>query len=123
MSNIVDGKEDLRKLDQVKNKRVVFIVDEAHRSTSQNMMRDIKDTYKNAIFFGFTGTPIQTKTDNLDPTEMTTADIFGSELHRYTLADGIRDKNVLAFDITKVQTIPDMELRKNMLYLKLMPKL
>lgn len=112
MSNIVDGKEDLRKLDQVKNKRVVFIVDEAHRSTSQNMMRDIKDTYKNAIFFGFTGTPIQTKTDNLDPTEMTTADIFGSELHRYTLADGIRDKNVLAFDITKVQTIPDMELRK-----------
>lgn len=112
MSNIVDGAIDKRKLDQIRNKRIVFIVDEAHRSTFGTMMVDIKNTYKYAVFFGFTGTPIQTKTDNMDSTEVTTTDIFGSELHRYTLADGIRDKNVLAFDITKVQTIPDMELRK-----------
>lgn len=112
MSNLVDGSADSGKLDQIKSKRVVFIVDEAHRSTFGTMMIDIKNTYKDAVFFGFTGTPIQTKTDNLDSKEVTTADIFGSELHRYTLADGIRDKNVLAFDITKVQTIPAMELRK-----------
>lgn len=112
MSNLVDGGADSRKLDQIRNKRVVFIVDEAHRSTFGTMMIDIKNTYKDAVFFGFTGTPIQTKTDNIDSTEVTTADIFGSELHRYTLADGIRDKNVLAFDITKVETIPAMELRK-----------
>ena len=112
MSNLVDGLADSRKLDQVKNKRLVFIVDEAHRSTFGSMMVDIKNTYKDGLFFGFTGTPIHTKTDNLLSTEMTTADIFGTELHRYTLADGIRDKNVLAFDITKVETIPAMELRK-----------
>ena len=112
MSNLVDEKESSHKLDQIKDKRIVFIVDEAHRSTFGSMMLDIKSTYRNAIFFGFTGTPIQTKSDNKDSTEITTADIFGSELHRYTLADGIRDKNVLAFDITKVETIPNMELRK-----------
>ncbi|MCA5587120.1 HsdR family type I site-specific deoxyribonuclease [Finegoldia magna] len=112
MSNLVDGVADSRKLEQIKNKRIVFIVDEAHRSTFGTMMIDIKNTYQNAVFFGFTGTPIHTKTENTDSTELTTADIFGSELHRYTLADGIRDGNVLAFDITKVETIPAMELRK-----------
>lgn len=112
MSNIVENIADARKLDQIRKKRVVFIVDEAHRSTFGTMMQDIKDTYKDAVFFGFTGTPIQTKTNNTDSREVTTADIFGSELHRYTLADGIRDKNVLAFDITKVQTIHETELRK-----------
>lgn len=112
MSNIVDGKVNDKKLKQIKNKRIVFIVDEAHRSTFGTMMMDLKTTYKDAVFFGFTGTPIQTKTKNTDSTEITTADIFGNELHHYTLADGIRDHNVLAFDITKVETIPEMELRK-----------
>lgn len=110
MSNLIDGKADERKLKQIKNKRVVFIVDEAHRSTLKDMMRNIKNTYKDAIFFGFTGTPIQTKTNK--STEITTADIFGNELHRYTLADGIRDKNVLGFDVTKVDIFSRLELRK-----------
>lgn len=112
MSNIVDGIADTRKLEQIKQKKIVFVVDEAHRSTFGTMMVDIKKTYPDAIFFGFTGTPIHTQTNNTDPKEVTTADVFGSELHRYTLADGIRDKNVLAFDVTKVQTIPAMELRR-----------
>lgn len=112
MSNIVDGQVDEKKLEHIKNKRIVFIVDEAHRSTFGTMMSDIKSTYKDALFFGFTGTPIHTKTDNKYSMELTTADIFGDEMHHYTLADGIRDKNVLAFDITKVDTIPRSELRK-----------
>lgn len=112
LSNLTDGKVDVKRLEEIKKKRIVFIIDEAHRSTFGDMMIAIKNTYKDAMFFGFTGTPIQTQTDNLSSTEMTTADIFGRELHRYTLADGIRDKNVLAFDITKVETIPGMELRK-----------
>lgn len=112
MANLIDGEADARKLEQIKKNRIVFIVDEAHRSTFGTMMSDIKNTYKDAMFFGFTGTPIQTKTDNTESTEITTADIFGNELHHYTLADGIRDHNVLGFDITKVETIPARELRK-----------
>lgn len=112
MSNIVSGKIDTKKLEGIKKKRLVFVVDEAHRSTFGSMMTEIKETYPDAIFFGFTGTPIQTKYENKDSTEITTADIFGNELHRYTLADGIRDGNVLAFDISKVETITEMELRR-----------
>ena len=44
--------------------------------------------------------------------ESTTADVFGNELHRYTIADGIRDKNVLGFDPCKVLTFKDKDLRK-----------
>ena len=37
---------------------------------------------------------------------------FGSEIHRYTLADGIRDKNVLGFDPYMVKIYDDDELRQ-----------
>ena len=40
------------------------------------------------------------------------ADIFGDELHRYSIADGIRDKNVLGFDPTMVLVYKDKELRE-----------
>lgn len=111
MSKVVDGELDEKKLEDIKDKRIVFIVDEAHRSTFGTMMMEIKSTYKNAMFFGFTGTPIQVRGEE-DSTQLTTADIFGDCLHKYTLADGIRDGNVLGFDVTKVETIPEKEFRK-----------
>lgn len=40
----------------------------------------------------------------------TTATVFGNELHRYSIADGIRDRNVLGFDPYKVLTFKDSEL-------------
>lgn len=80
---------DIRKMNQ---KRIVFIVDEAHRSTFGDMLRVIRETFPFAVFFGFTGTPIQKENEKK---HSTTADVFGSELHRYSLADGIRDRNVL----------------------------
>ena len=39
-------------------------------------------------------------------------DVFGNELHRYSIADGIRDKNVLGFDPYKVLTFRDKDVRK-----------
>ncbi|MFA0080147.1 type I restriction endonuclease subunit R, partial [Vibrio artabrorum] len=42
----------------------------------------------------------------------TTTDVFGNELHRYSIADGIRDGNVLGFDPYKMPTFKDSELRK-----------
>ena len=91
------------------SKRIVFIVDECHRSTFGDMLATIKETFPNAIFFGFTGTPIldeHSKKDN------TTATIFGDELHRYSISDGIRDGNVLGFDPYKVSTFKDEDIRK-----------
>lgn len=111
MSNINSEEDGLNSKDVelIANKRIVFIVDEAHRSTFGDMLISIKDTFKNAIFFGFTGTPIQDENQKKDNT---TATVFGDELHRYSIADGIRDRNVLGFDPYKVLTYRDKDLRK-----------
>lgn len=61
------------------------------------------------MFFGFTGTPIQ---DENQKKKNTTSTVFGNELHRYSIADGIRDKNVLGFDPYKVLTFKDKDVRK-----------
>lgn len=90
MSNI-NGEEDglnTKDIEFISNRRIVFIIDAAHRSTFGGMLITIKDIFSNAIFFGFTGTPIQ---------DETTATVFGDELHRYSITDGIRDRNVLGF--------------------------
>ncbi len=111
MSNINSEDEGLnaRDIELMRQKRVVFIVDEAHRSTFGDMLIIIKNTFSNAIFFGFTGMPIQ---DENQKKENTTATVFGDELHRYSIADGIRDKNVLGFDPYKILTYKDRDLRK-----------
>lgn len=111
MSNIGKENDGLKQsdLDKMTSKRIVFIIDECHRSTFGDMLITIKDTFPNALFFGFTGTPIQ---DENQKKMNTTSDIFGEELHRYSIADGIRDGNVLGFDPYKVMTYKDNELRE-----------
>lgn len=95
-------------LDRLASKRIVFIVDECHRSTFGDMLQDIRHSFPNALYFGFTGTPIQTENQKKGAT---TAMIFGDCLHRYTIADGIRDKNVLGFDPYMVTTFRDKDVR------------
>jgi type I restriction enzyme R subunit len=110
MSNIKEeeGMNDAD-MEKMQKKRVVFIIDECHRSTFGDMLIDIKNTFPWAIFFGFTGTPIH---DENQKKKNTTATVFGDELHRYSIADGIRDKNVLGFDPYKVLTYKDSDVRK-----------
>lgn len=111
MSNIKSEKDGLNNHDikLINSKRLVFIVDEAHRSTFGDMLDTIKDTFPKAIFFGFTGTPIHEENKKKDSM---TPDVFGNQLHRYSIADGIRDKNVLGFDPYKVLTYKDKDIRK-----------
>lgn len=94
-------------IDKMKEKRIVFIVDEAHRDVDGEMLHTIKTTFPEAMFFGFTGTP-----KLKEGKDATTAAIFGDELHRYTIADGICDKNVLGFDPVMELTYKDMDVRK-----------
>lgn len=96
-------------IEEINHKRIVFIVDEAHRSTFGDMLATIKETFPRAVFFGFTGTPIHEENQKKNST---TVSIFGSELHRYSIADGIRDENVLGFDPYMVETYPARKLRK-----------
>lgn len=104
-----EGGYDPKRLDKIRSKRIVFIIDECHRSTFGDMLLTIKRTFPKALFFGFTGTPIKSP-NAIKMTE--TSDIFGNVLHTYTIADGIRDKNVLGFDPYKVSTFKDKDLRK-----------
>lgn len=112
MSNIKDDAQGALKqadISLINKKHLVFIVDECHRSTFGDMLQTIKQTFPKALFFGFSGTPIQ----NENQKKMnTTADVFGSELHRYSIADGIRDGNVLGFDPYKVATYKERDVRK-----------
>ena len=75
-------------------------------STFGDMLLTIKETFPNAIFFGSTGTPIQEENQKK---MNTTSTVFGSELHRYSIADGIRDGNVSGFDPYKVLTFKDSD--------------
>jgi len=93
----------------INKKRLVFIVDEAHQSVFGEMLYTIKKTFPKAIFFGFTGTPIFQENQKKHSTEV---DVFGEELHRYSIADGIRDKNVLGFDPYMVLTFKDNDIRR-----------
>ncbi|TDY76011.1 UNVERIFIED_ORG: type I restriction enzyme R subunit [Pantoea allii] len=123
MSNIFEAVDDegaatnSADIEKIRAKRLVFIVDEAHRSTmsggkdnKDGMLITVKKTFPAALFFGFTGTPIH---DENHVNNNTTADVFGNELHRYSIADGIRDGNVLGFDPYKACTFKDKELRQH----------
>mgnify|MGYP001163064719 CR=1 FL=1 len=100
MSNIKDEAGGLKASDieYINGKRIVFIVDEAHRSTFGDMLITIKTTFPKAIFFGFTGTPIQ---DENQKKKNTTTTVFGNELHRYSsLKENI--KKGIVFDGSQV---------------------
>lgn len=90
-------------------KKIVFIVDEAHRSTSGEMLGDIKKVFVNSMFFGFTGTPTLDENSKYDNE---TKNIFGHELHRYTIKDGLKDENVLRFNL--VQKINYQDIRRDL---------
>ena len=113
ISKITDDDVDTRKdeLEKIKAKRIVFIIDEAHRSQFGKMHRKVKTTFYNALFFGFTGTPIFH--ENMREGEMTTESVFGRCLSVYSLATGIRDGNVLGFYPKGEKTYDDITLRSN----------
>ncbi|WP_455049475.1 type I restriction endonuclease subunit R [Granulicatella adiacens] len=92
-------------------KKFVFIIDEAHRTTMGQMMGTIKDYFKkNGLFFGFTGTPlfdenkVKGKINEKSELINTTEKLFGPELHKYTIDQAISDRNVLGFHIDYINT-------------------
>jgi type I restriction enzyme R subunit len=93
------------RLEPLRNKRMVFIFDECHRSQFGENHKAIKEFFPNAQLFGFTGTPIFDENASYNIREgeyasyKTTQDIFEKQLHAYTITNAIDDKNVLRFHI------------------------
>ncbi|MBK7426506.1 MAG: type I restriction endonuclease subunit R [Saprospiraceae bacterium] len=90
-------------MDPVKDKRIVFIFDECHRTQFGETHNKIKSFFHNSQLFGFTGTPIFA--ENSVKNELgkrTTKDLFDECLHKYVITDAIKDDNVLKFSVEYV---------------------
>jgi type I restriction enzyme, R subunit len=92
-------------------KKIVFIIDEAHRTTMGHMMGTVKNYFKkNGLFFGFTGTPlfdenkVKGKVNEKSEVINTTEKLFGPKLHQYTIDEAIADNNVLGFHVDYINT-------------------
>lgn len=97
---------------EVFNSHVVIIFDECHRSQFGDMHNDIIKNFKKYHIFGFTGTPIFAENSQKDTKSgriFTTEQIFGDQLHAYTIVDAINDKNVLPFRVDYVKTMDKEE--------------
>ena len=114
MANAVKSKRYEALMDSYRDKKVVFIIDECHRSQFGKMHGDIERHFQRANYIGFTGTPIFEANKGADG--RTTADVFnaglmpdGSKrdacLHRYMIKDAIADGNVLRFSVEYQRTL------------------
>ncbi|MBQ7588127.1 MAG: type I restriction endonuclease subunit R [Lachnospiraceae bacterium] len=114
MANAVKSKKYEKLMDEYHDKKVVFIIDECHRSQFGKMHGDIERHFGKANYIGFTGTPIFEANKGADG--RTTADVFNagilpngekrdSCLHRYMIKDAIADGNVLRFSVEYQRTI------------------
>jgi len=89
----------------LRDKRIVFIFDECHRSQFGENHKAIKEFFPKAQLFGFTGTPIfqqnasYTQVTGEQAQYKTTEDVFQKELHAYTITNAIDDRNVLRFHV------------------------
>lgn len=82
-----------KQIQSIKDKKIVLMFDECHRSQFGQMHKDITSFFTNIQYFGFTGTPILQE----NAYTKTTHDIFGQCLHKYLINDAIADENVLGF--------------------------
>ena len=117
MANAIKTQRYAEVMDSYKDKKVIFIIDECHRSQFGKMHSQIKKHFENANYVGFTGTPIFEKNKGSDG--RTTADVFsaGSKLdaclHKYMIKDAIADGNVLRFSVEYQRTIFAHQMKMN----------
>nr|WP_249308511.1 type I restriction endonuclease subunit R [Lederbergia citrea] len=102
MNNAVKNPKYAQVMEPYKQERVVFIIDECHRSQFGDMRKEIDQHFQNAQYFGFTGTPRFVENKSQDG--RTTADLFEKCLHHYLIKDAIRDGNVLGFSVEYIRT-------------------
>jgi type I restriction enzyme R subunit len=100
----------LQTMEDLQDKRMIFIFDECHRSQFGDTHKRIKAFFHNVQLFGFTGTPIFIKNAAMNAHgKRTTKDLFDDCLHKYVITDAIRDENVLKFSIEYIKTFKKKE--------------
>ncbi|MDR1447634.1 MAG: type I restriction endonuclease subunit R [Candidatus Ancillula sp.] len=106
LGNAIGRKNHKKNMENLKDKRLVFIFDECHRSQFGETHQKITNFFNNYQLFGFTGTPIFEKNaaKGITGKKQTTKDLFGESLHKYVITDAIRDENVLRFAVEQLKT-------------------
>jgi len=103
LNNAITNERHLLKMDKLRDKKIVFIFDECHRSQFGETHKKITEYFTNHQMFGFTGTPIFAENASGNGLgKRTTADLFGDKLHSYVITDAIADENVLKFAVEYV---------------------
>ena len=100
LNSAISKKNHLEKMENLKDKRIVFIFDECHRSQFGQTHKSITKFFTCNQMIGFTGTPIFA--ENAVSNELgkrTTKELFDERLHKYVITDAISDENVLKFSI------------------------
>jgi type I restriction enzyme, R subunit len=103
LNTAISKQTHFAKMELLKDKKMVFIFDECHRSQFGATHNRIKEFFNNVQMFGFTGTPIFA--ENAVKNELgkrTTKELFDDCLHRYVITNAIRDENVLKFSVEYV---------------------
>jgi type I restriction enzyme, R subunit len=112
--NAITKEYHLKTMDNLKDKKIVFIFDECHRSQFGDTHKKITQYFTNYQMFGFTGTPIFAENAMFKTKEnQTTASLFGEQLHKYVITDAIKDENVLKFSVEYVGKYREKENSQN----------
>lgn len=74
--------EDIEVLSNKSN--IIVMTDEAHRSQYSSLAMNMRESLPNAVFIGFTGTPIEKDDKNTYRT-------FGNKIDQYTLSEAVED--------------------------------
>lgn len=101
LNNAISKPNYLKQMEKIRDKRIVFIFDECHRTQFGETHAKISEFFRNKQFFGFTGTPIFAENA---VKYRTTKDLFGDCLHKYTIKEAIDDENVLGFSVEYYST-------------------
>ncbi|MGE4515543.1 MAG: type I restriction endonuclease subunit R [Arcobacteraceae bacterium] len=110
LNTAINKKQYLEKMEKQKEKHIVFIFDECHRSQFGETHLNINKFFTNNQMIGFTGTPIFPENAMGNKLgKRTTADLFDDRLHRYVITDAINDDNVLKFSVEYVGRYKEKE--------------
>lgn len=103
LNTAINKQRYLEKMENLRDKHIVFIFDECHRSQFGETHLNITKFFNNYQMIGFTGTPIFA--DNATGNKFgkrTTKELFDECLHKYVITDAISDDNVLKFSVEYV---------------------
>jgi type I restriction enzyme R subunit len=106
LNTAISKERYLQQMEQLKDKNIVFIFDECHRSQFGETHKNICNFFNKNQMIGFTGTPIFAE-NSID--KKTTKDLFNECLHKYVITDAINDENVLKFSVEYIGKYKEKE--------------